>query len=111
MLLADGGETSDSFFGDNVHFGETEVEDFGVPAVGDEQIRWLNIAMNNSLGVGSIKRVGNFDGEIQQSLGFEVPANNYLAKRLALEKLHDDERAPLILADLVNGTDIRMIQR
>ncbi len=43
--------------------GESEVENFGVIALGHEKVGWLNIAMDDLLGVGGIESVGNLDGE------------------------------------------------
>ena len=47
------------------YFGEAEVENFGVAALGDENIRRLDVAVDDALGVRGIERVGNFDGEVR----------------------------------------------
>jgi hypothetical protein len=43
------------------HFGQSEVENLGVAALGDENIRRLDVAVDNALGVRSVERIGDFD--------------------------------------------------
>jgi hypothetical protein len=49
-------------------FGQPEVENLGVPALGDENICWLDIAMNDASRVGGVECIGDFDGEGEQSV-------------------------------------------
>ena len=41
--------------------GQAKVQDFGVAAVRDKEVRRFNVAMNDSFGVSGIKRVGDLD--------------------------------------------------
>ena len=50
--------------------GQSEVENLGVAALGDEHVRRLDVAVNDSLRVGGIERVGNFDGQREQQSRF-----------------------------------------
>jgi hypothetical protein len=43
--------------------GQPEVQNLGVPALGDKNIGRLDVAVNDPLGVGSIQCIGDFDGE------------------------------------------------
>ena len=52
------------------HFGEAEIEDLGVAALGDENIRGLDVAMHDAFGVRGVERVGDFDGEIEQRIRY-----------------------------------------
>jgi hypothetical protein len=42
-------------------FGQTEVENLGVSAGADEEVRRLDIAMNDAPGVRRIERIGHLD--------------------------------------------------
>ena len=43
------------------HFCETEVEDLRMAALGDEDIRGLDVAMNNALAVRRVQGLRHFD--------------------------------------------------
>jgi hypothetical protein len=55
----------------NRDFGEAEIEDFGMVTLGDEEIGWLDITMNDAVRVGCIKSVGDLYADIEELLGFE----------------------------------------
>ena len=42
---------------------QPEVENLGVPALGDKDVRGLDVAVDDAFGVGGVERVGNFDGQ------------------------------------------------
>jgi len=42
--------------------GQTKVENFSVPALGDEDVGGFHVAMDDALGVGRIQRIGNLNG-------------------------------------------------
>jgi hypothetical protein len=92
-------------------FGQAEIENFGVAAIGDEKICGLDVTMDDAFGMRSVERVGNLDAEIKQRFHIERTAVNAVFQRHAFEKFHDDEGASIVLADLVDGADIGMIQR
>jgi hypothetical protein len=37
-----------------------------VSAIGDEDVCWLDVAINDSLGVGGVEGVVDFDGEVEK---------------------------------------------
>ena len=39
---------------------------FAWPRVGDEDVRRLDVAMDDPLRVGSVQRIGNLDGQVEQ---------------------------------------------
>src|SRR5258708_19060145 len=82
-----------------------------MPALGHEDVRGLDIAVNNSLGVGCVERVGNFDSEIKQALQLDSRAQDQIPESLALQIFHHQKQSSLVLSDFVNGANIGMIQR
>ena len=67
--------------------------------------------MDDALGVRGVERVGDFDGEREQRVQFHRPPGDQMLQRHALQKLHGDERLAVLLADVVDGADVGMIQR
>ena len=76
-------------------------------AFGDENIGGLYVPVDNAFGVSGIECVGNFDSQTEQYIRFDWPARDAMLERYAIEKLHHDE---WMLADFVNGADVRMVQ-
>ena len=64
--------------------GQAEIENFGVSAIGDEDIRRLDVAMNDALGMSGIERVGNLDAEVNTSDRFEGLPDDGFPQRLCL---------------------------
>ena len=47
------------------HLGQPKIQDFGVSALGYEDVSRFNVAMDNTLGVRRLERFGNVDAERQ----------------------------------------------
>ncbi len=58
------------FWHKGTHLRQAEVEDLGVAAIRDEEIRRLDVAVNNALSVGGIESVGDFDAEVEAGAPF-----------------------------------------
>jgi hypothetical protein len=43
------------------HFGQAEIQNFRVAAFGDENVRRLDVAVHNAVGVGGIQSVGHLN--------------------------------------------------
>jgi len=56
-----------------------------------------------------VQRVGYFNGNLQQLLRLHRPAHDFVLQGGAIQKLHGDERLPVLLADVVDGADVRMV--
>src|SRR5580658_4015811 len=94
--------------------GQAEIENLGLVAVGHENVGRLDVAVDDSLGVGSVESVGDLCAEIEQLLKIHRLVGGLAVdtafERLAFQQLHGDEVTSAVLADLVDGADIRVIQ-
>ena len=77
--------------GERGHFGEAEIENFGVAALGDENVGGLDVAVNDALGVSGVERVGDFDGQRKKPFDFEGTAGDAVLQGHAFEIFHGDE--------------------
>src|SRR5579859_2498269 len=76
-----------------------------------EYVRWLDVTMNDVLGVRGVQRIGNLNRERHEHLKFKRPPGNLVLERHTIQKLHRDEGLPLLFAYVVNCADIGMIKR
>ncbi len=90
---------------------QSEVQNLGVAALGDKDVRWFDVAVDYALCVSSIQCVGDLDGQRQNYLGFHRSPADAMLQRYAIQKLHGDERLSVLLANVVDRTDIGVIQR
>ena len=58
-----------------------------------------------------VQRVGDLDAHVEQRVEAQRTGGEPVLQRRALQILHDDERSPVLLADVVDGADVRMVQR
>ena len=79
-------------------------------STGDKDVGWFDIAVNDALGMGRIQSISDVDAKIKQALRLKRASENYLLQRLAIQVLHHDERPSLVIADLVDGTDVGMVE-
>jgi len=71
--------------------------------------------------VSRIERLGDLNGQVEQLIGRERcagrsgsrtrPSRNPVFQRLALQQFHGDERLAVVLANVVEGADVGMIER
>ena len=91
--------------------GDSEIEQLRAPCR-QKDIRRFDVAMNDSGGVRRRERVGQCNRRLQQNGKVERALAQPLLERFALEELHDDERLVFRrFADVVDGADVRMVQR
>src|SRR5208337_3396893 len=63
------------------------------------------------LAVGRIQRIGDLNRDIEQGLAVQRASGDAVLQRSAIQELHGNEWLSLGLADLIDGADVRMIQR
>ncbi len=66
--------------------------------------------MDDALGVGGFQRLADLNAQVQDEIDLERLALDALRQRLPLHQLHHDERLSLVLPDLMNGADVRMVE-
>ena len=79
-------------------------------ATRDKNVCRLDIAMDDAAGVCRVERIGDLDAEREQLLNGHGVATDFLLQRYAIEELHGDEGPPVVLAYVIDGADIRMIE-
>ena len=67
--------------------------------------------MRNAFGMRGLERLGDLDPESDQFFDANGPLGDPVLERRAVEILHDNARATVLLADVMNGADVRMVQR
>src|ERR1700739_1673316 len=85
--------------------GESEIQNLGVPALGDENIGRLDVTMNDAFAVSGVQSVGHFNGQAEKDIGVERLSADAMLQRYAIKKLHGDERLSILLADIVDGAN------
>jgi hypothetical protein len=66
--------------------------------------------VNDAGAMGAIERVADLDAELQNFAERQRAAYEAIRERLALEQLHDQKVVSVVLPDVVEGTDVRMVQ-
>ena len=93
-----------------LHLGQAKIENLRVAALGDENIRRLDIAVNDAFGVRRVQRVGDFRGQRQREVQLHRLAGDLVLQRGTIEKFHGDEHFAVLVVNFVDGADVRMIQ-
>jgi hypothetical protein len=81
-----------------------------VPALGDENVRRLDVAVKDALDVRRIQSISDLDGQGQSQLGFHRSACDAVLQRQALQELHGDECFAVLVVNFVNRADVGMVQ-
>ena len=81
-----------------------------MPALGHEDIRGLDVSVNDALLVRRIQRVGDLDRQVEQRLNLERLAFDQVPEGLPFQQLHGNEWLAFVLADFVDGADVGMVE-
>src|SRR5208282_2402341 len=81
------------------------------PSLDKENIRGLDVAVDDALFEGSFQAVGNLYPNVQE-FGYRYRlSGNAVLQRLAFQQLHGDKGTAFEFPNIVNCADIRMIER
>lgn len=95
-----------------VDLRQAEVEHLGPTIARDEDVRRLDVTVHDAPHVRGLERIGNLDGEIEDLRELErLPVPQPVAQGLAFEQLHGQQRLAIGVIDLVDGADVRVVQR
>src|SRR5207249_1037455 len=77
----------------------------------DHDVAGLHIAMNDPGSMRFSQRVGNLYPVFQRGRNLQPSRRQHIIERPAVNVLHDDEIRAVLLNDVVDGDDVRMIER
>jgi hypothetical protein len=91
--------------------GEPEVQDLRVAPRRDEDVRRLDVPVDEAAGMRRIEGVGDLGRPGDELVRRDRPAVDPLLERGSFEKLHHDERPTLVIADVEDAADVRVAER
>ena len=90
--------------------GQSEIQDLRLRALGQEDIRGLEVPMDDPGLVGGFERIGDLDCNFEGlSPGQRLPRNHVL-ERLPFQQLHHDEGLTLELVNFVDGANVGVVE-
>src|SRR4030095_4602316 len=91
-------------------FRETEVHHLCVAARGDHDVCRFDISMNDAVRMSVCNRLRHLSSDPERLIdGRPVPFKSVL-QRLAIEKLHDNKTATIVLTYFMDGADVCMVE-
>jgi hypothetical protein len=89
---------------------QSEVEDLDAVTLDDEQVRGLEVPVNDALGMRGFEPVDDLRRELQHQGRRERGTPDPQLQRQALQELHRDEVTTRFLVDVVDRADVGMVQ-
>ena len=89
---------------------ETKIENLRLAAIGDKNVGWLNVAVNDAFFVSGVEGIGELDAKFEGSVhGLRATAND-LVERFSFEKFQRKKSSAVVLFDGVDGADAGVIE-
>ena len=90
---------------------EAEVEDFDLAVGGDNHVRGLEVAVHDAPRVRGGETVAQLDGDMEDAIERQRPAQETRRERLPRHIFHDDVRDAIGLEHVVDACDVRVVER
>ena len=92
-------------------FARPKSKTLTIPAFGDEDIRWLDVAVHDALFVRCFESLGDVYRDFEHAIDRKRAFLKQLFQRFAIQELHRDEGTATFFGDLVDGANVGMVQR
>ena len=90
--------------------GQAEVQNLYLPGRRQEDIAWLDVAVQNALTMRRIQRIRHLHSQVQQPGVRHGPPVVELVQALTFQQLHHDEGLLAAFIEFVNSADAGMVQ-
>ena len=93
------------------YLGQAKIQNLRLAASRHENVCWLDVAMHDPLRVGRVQRIGDFRRQLKHLFERQRLSAEQMLQRLSFQQFHGDEVLAVRFVDLVNGADVRVIER
>ena len=90
---------------------QPEIQNLRLTSIRDEDVRGLDVPMDDALRVCRIQCIGDLDAQIEQRFDLQRLASDPVPERLTLQQFHGDEGSSIGFVNLVDRADVRVVQR
>jgi hypothetical protein len=73
---------------------QAEVQNLGLATIRHEDVRWLDVPMDDALGVRGVESVGDLNRQVQQFVRLKRLASDATLEGLPFEQFHHDKWLP-----------------
>src|SRR5215469_9403508 len=88
-----------------IDLSQPEIQNLGMPSIRHEDVRWLDVPVDDARFVGGIESVGDLNAKRQYLLDIQRLATDAVLHRHAFEIFHRYERLTVLLPDFVDSAD------
>ena len=89
---------------------QSEVENLSVPPLRNEDVGWFNVTVHDASRMRGVQRVGDLDCEREHVFHIQwLPSDPHLQSH-PIQKLHGNESVAVLLANVINRADVRVIE-
>jgi hypothetical protein len=95
----------------NVTFASPKSKNLRLTSIRDEDVRRLDVPVDDALRMCRVESVGNLDAQIEDRFDLQSLATDDMPQRLPLQQFHCNEGSSIDLINFVDRADVRMVQR